>query len=90
MKGSKILKENGSLNVELINNLPLEEYMETMGNLTQEQVEEYLCKTPINESKNAMRAITVDYTMEEDITLRGSVLIEDFINNEREKYDHKQ
>ena len=71
-----MLKEDGSLNVELINKLPLEEYMETMGDLTQEQVKEYLCKTPINESKESMRAI-------------GSVFIEDFINKEREKYEKK-
>lgn len=89
MKGSKMLKEDGSLNVGLINKLPLEEYMETMGDLTQEQVKEYLRNTPINESKESMRAIPVDYTIEEEITFKGSVLIEDFINKEREKYEKK-
>lgn len=90
MKGRKILKEDGSLNVELINKLPIEEYMETMGDLTQEQIKEYLCKTPINESKESMRAIQVDYTIEEEIALKGSVFIEDFINKEREKYEKKR
>ena len=84
-----MLKEDGSLNVEMINKLPLEEYMDIMGRLTQEQIEEYLCKTPINESKEPMRAISVDYTIEEDIALKGSVLIEDFINKEREKYERR-
>ena len=61
-----------------------------MGDLTQEQVKEYLCKTPINESKESMRAIPVDYTIEEEIALKGSVFIEDFINKEREKYEKKR
>lgn len=89
MKGSKIFKEDGSLNVELINKLPLEEYMETMADLTQEQVKEYLCKTPINESKESMRAIPVDYTIEEEIALKGSVIIQNFIHKEREKYENR-
>ena len=40
--GIVLLKEGGSLNIEWINKLPYEEYMNAMGNLTQEQVEEYL------------------------------------------------
>ena len=45
-----LLKEDGSLDIERINNLPYEEYMEEMGTLTQEQVKEYISKLPINES----------------------------------------
>ena len=41
-----ILKEGGSLDVERMNSLPLEEWMDEMGDLTQEQVEEYLSKLP--------------------------------------------
>ena len=41
-----ILKEDGSLDVERMNRLPLEEWMDEMGDLTQEQVEEYLSKLP--------------------------------------------
>lgn len=37
---------NGSLDVERMNCLPLEEWMDEMGDLTQEQVEEYLSKLP--------------------------------------------
>ena len=58
---------NGSLDVERMNSLPLEEWMDEMGYLTQEQVEEYLSKLPINESNEPVRAIEVDYTLEEEL-----------------------
>ena len=41
-----ILKEDGSLDIERMNSLPLEEWMDEVGDLTQEQVEEYLSKLP--------------------------------------------
>ena len=50
-----------------MNSLPLEEWMDEMGDLTQEQVEEYLSKLPINESNEPVRAIEVDYTLEEEL-----------------------
>jgi hypothetical protein len=55
-----LLKDKGSLHVERIDKLPLEEYMNAMGDLTQEQVKEYISKLPINESNEPMRAINVD------------------------------
>ena len=39
-----LLKEDGSLDIERINKLSLEEYMHEMGTLTQEQVNEYVSK----------------------------------------------
>ena len=54
--------------------------MNEMGTLTREQVEEYLSKIPINESKTPMKAIVV-----ESIEKYG-VDAEDFLNNMREKY----
>lgn len=36
MEGNKILKADGSLDVDMINKLPLEEWMSVMGNLTEE------------------------------------------------------
>ncbi len=78
------LKEDGSLDIERINKLPLDEYMDMMGDLTQEQVREYVTKLPINESKEPMKAVIVDYTLEEEIE-RGGVIAEDLINNLRKK-----
>ena len=75
-----ILKEDGSLDVESINSLPYEEYMSEMGTLTKEQVEEYLSKLPINESKQPMKAIVV-----ESVEKYG-VDADEFLNKMREKY----
>lgn len=75
-----LLKEDGSLDIERINSMQFEEYMNEMGTLTREQVEEYLSKIPINESKTPMKAILV-----ESIEKYG-VDAEDFLNNMREKY----
>ena len=83
-----LLKEDGSLDIERINKLPLEEYMEEMGTLTEEQVKEYLSKVPINESKEPTRAVVVDYTLMEDLE-KGTVIAEDFINKMRMKYCNK-
>lgn len=76
-----LLKEDGSLDIERINKLPLEEYMNAMGDLTQEQVKEYISKLPINESNEPMRAVMVDYPMEED-----GVDAEELINNLRNRH----
>lgn len=75
-----LLKEDGSLDIERINSMQFEEYMNEMGTLTREQVEEYLSKITINESKTPMKAIVV-----ESIEKYG-VDAEDFLNNMREKY----
>jgi len=76
------LKEDGSLDIERINSLPYEEYMDAMGDLTQERVQEYLSKLPIDESDEPMRAIVVDYPMEED-----GVDADELINNLGKRYE---
>ena len=68
-----LLKEDGSLDVEYINKLPIEEYMDVVGDLTEEQYEEYLSKLPINESNEPIRVIKVDRPM--------GVNADDVINN---------
>lgn len=79
-----LLKEDGSLDIERINNLPYEEYMEEMGTFTQEQVKEYISKLPINESVEPVTAIEVDYTLEDELE-KGAVLADDLLNKLREK-----
>ena len=81
-----ILKEDGSLDVERINSLPVEEFMDVMGDLTEEQVEEYFSTIPINESIGTTTPLEVDYTLEEDIKRNGIINVDDFINNMRKKY----
>ena len=80
----KYLKEDGSLDTKRINQLPIEEYMDVVGDLTEEQYEEYLSKLPINESNESMKAVVVDYTLEEELE-RGAVIAEDYINNLRNR-----
>ena len=61
-----LLREDGSLDVERINALPYEEYMDEIGSLTEEQIMEYISALPPDESKEPVRAVEVDYSMEED------------------------
>ena len=79
------LKEDGSLDVERINSLPLEEYMDIIGDLTEEQYKEYLSQLPLNESHEPMQAVVVDYTFEEDLA-RGAVIADEVINNIGKRY----
>ena len=65
-----ILKEDGSLDVERINKLPLDERLHEIGKFTRGQVEEYFSKAPIEESHKPITPIKVDYKME-DLLARG-------------------
>ena len=83
------LKEDGRLDIERINKLPIEEYMEEVGNFTNEKREEYYSKSPISESTEPTRSVTVDYTLEEDIEKNGTILLEDLLNNLNKRYGIK-
>ena len=83
-----LLKEDGSLDIERINNLPYEEYMDEIGRLTENQFAEYLSKLPINESHEPMRAVKVDYTMEDEYE-KGAVNLEDYLNKHKEEFGVK-
>ena len=76
------LKEDGSLDIEYYNSLPLEEWMAEFASLTDEQVDEYISKLPANESKEPVRVIVVDYPMEED-----GVDAEEFLKNLRKRME---
>ena len=60
-----LLKEDGNLNIEWINKLPIEEHCKVVASLTRKQMKEYLSKQPINESKNYPRSTYTDKPMEE-------------------------
>ena len=60
-----LLKKDGSLNIEWINKLPIEEHCKVVASLTRKQMKEYLSKQPINESNNYPRSIRVDKPLEE-------------------------
>lgn len=75
-----LLKEDGRLDIERINSLSFDAYMDEMGTLTNEQIEEYLSKLPINESKQPMKAVIV-----ESVEQYG-VDADEFLNKMRKKY----
>jgi len=77
-----LLKEDGSLDIEWINKLPIDEFTKVYGKLTREQIDEYWSKQPIKESTGPTRVVKVNYPMERD----GVDAIE-FINKMREKYE---
>lgn len=79
------LKEDGSLDIEKIRNLPIEEKIKVLPTLTQEQKEEYWAKRPINEGKMGTQPVYVDYPMEQD-----GVDALDFLNKIRIKYGTKK
>lgn len=84
----EFLKEDGSLDVECINKLPLEEYMHTIGGLTQEQVKEYISGVLlIRESQEPMRPVYVDYGFDDE---RSGVDAEAFINGLRNNIENKR
>lgn len=59
------LKEDGNLDIERINNLPMEEHLKVVASLSDKQLKEYGSKQPINESKNHPRSTYTDKPMEE-------------------------
>lgn len=79
------LKEDGSLDVDRINQLPIEDYMKVVGSFTYEERKEYYRICPFYESTEPVKPIGVDYSLEEDIEKNGSVVIMDKIKELREK-----
>lgn len=75
------LNEDGSLDIEKIRHLPIDEKMKVMGKMTQEQVDEYWSKIPICESQNVSIKITGRYKMKD----RGVDAVE-FLKMQRKKY----
>lgn len=82
----ELLKEDGSLDVDKINELPRIEWLNLMGELTDEQFEEYKQKCPLNEGVNSIRIDKVNCTMEEDMQAAGFIRTTDMLNNLRKKY----
>lgn len=41
------VKEDGKLDIELINKLPLNDYMDVMGSLSESQIDYYMANTPM-------------------------------------------
>lgn len=83
-----LLKEDGGLDIERINQLPFEEYMKEMGSLTEAQVNEYLSVLPINESNEPVQEVEVEYTLRDELE-QGAVIASDYIKNKVRKLRQK-
>ena len=84
-----LLKEDGSLDVEFINNLPHDEYINVIGNLTEQQFEEYVSKNVINEDCESFPIHTINTSIEEYVRRNGLVPLNETINNLHKKYGFK-
>lgn len=83
-----LLKEDGSLDIEWLNSLPIDEFTKVYGRLTREQVEEYWAKTPTTDGPT--QPVEVDYSFEEEIARGTMVDAFEFLKKQREKYGLKQ
>ena len=84
-----LLKEDGSLDIERINNLPHDEYVHMIARLTKEQRKEYYSKLPLNESNQPIQPIVVS-SVDEFLNRGGWVDAEEFLKKLFEKHEKKQ
>lgn len=80
------LKKDGSLDIERINALPIHEYMDTLGSLTGNQIDEYLAKLPKDESPEPMSAIKVDFGFGDN---HSGVDMDLYLDEKKKKYGIK-
>ena len=83
------LKEDGNLDINHINKLPLNEYMEVIGDLSEEQYNYYLSKTPINEGHQQTKVVEflpLNEMIEKGIGVDADILL----NNLREELKRKK
>lgn len=55
------LNDDGSLDIERINQLPMLDYMDVIGILTTEQYEYYLSNSPVNELNGCAKNELIDF-----------------------------
>ena len=79
-------KEDGSLDIERINKLKKNDWMNLMGELTDEQFNEYKRKCPPNEGIYSTEIHEVNCTMEEDMEAAGFIRVSDMLNNLKRKF----
>ena len=77
-------KEDGSLDIERINSLPLQDYMNTLGCFTSKQLDEYRSKLPIKDKPEPMKAIKVDFGFDDP---RSGVDADKYLAQKKKKYN---
>ena len=74
-----LLKEDGRLDLERINKLPHDEYVNVISHFTKEQRKEYYSRLPLNESTQTIQPVLVD-SVDDFLNRGGWVDAEDFLN----------
>ena len=77
------LKEDGSLDIELIKKLPLDDYLEALGSFTHQQLQEYMSKLPEDRNDEPMCAIRVDFDLDDP---RSGVDTDKYLALKKKKY----
>lgn len=80
------LKTDGSLDIDHINILPIEERMMVMGNLTSAQYDYYVSTFPINEGNQHTEAVCVDYGFDDK---RSGIDIDEYLKKWKNETDNK-
>lgn len=80
------LKEDGCLDIEAINGLPIEDKKDVIASFSREQYNEYLKSLPLDESNEPIKPIKVDYTLEEALEWGMFVDAKEVIDNIGKKY----
>lgn len=81
-----LLKEDGSLDIERINQLPIEQYENVLAQLSEEHFEEYLQRNAINESHEPIRINYIEGAMDDYMMGRGCIKAKDAIAKLKVKY----
>ncbi len=81
------LKEDGSLDVELIDQLPVEEHMRVLGEFTSTQMDYYMSKLSDNNGIDSPRNVIVDYGFDDS---RSGVDIEEYLQEWRAELDQRK
>ncbi len=76
----ELLKEDGSLDIERINKLPITEFMDVIGDLTEEQFKEYMSKLQISESNEPIHSV-MSLSLQDELAKGTIVSSEGLINN---------
>lgn len=79
------LKDDGSLDIERINQLPIEEHLKMIRELSDEQYHQYVASFPENDGTQPVKAIVVDYSMEDEIKRGTGVDIDEYLKRKRKE-----
>lgn len=77
------LKEDGSLDIERIRKLPIEERAKMVSSFNDNQLKYYISKFPVNETQQPLKAVPVDYDFND---IRSGVDADEFFNKMKKMY----